>query len=191
MEISNLVVARFVDGRILKGVTNDFTPNRGVFHVHPPGQETAAAELKFMQLKAVFFVSTLDGDPSRQDVPGFVQGPSETQQGKKIAVRFKDGEFLCGYTLSWTPEREGFFLFPADPKANNQRIFVISAATVEVKAGPAAEVLAQKVLAARAASPEAGVPLGQITPLPGTRRPSAFLPRPAEDDPKDRKTGTD
>ena len=191
MDFSNLVVARFVDGRVMKGVTNDFTPNRGVFHVHPPGQETATAELKFKQLKAVFFVSTLEGDPSRQDVLGFVQGPSETQQGKKIAVRFKDGEFLCGYTLSWTPEREGFFLFPADPKVNNKRIFVVTAATVEVKAGPAAEVLAQKVLAARADSPDAGAPLGQVTPLPGTRRPSAFLPRPADDDPKDRKTGTD
>ena len=191
MEISNLVVARFVDGRVMKGVTNDFTPNRGVFHVHPAGQETAAAELKFKQLKAVFFVSSLDGDPSRQDVLGFVQGPSETQQGKKIAVRFKDGEFLCGYTLSWTPEREGFFLFPADPNANNQRVFVITAATVEVKAGPAAEVLAQKVLAARASSADAGSPRGQVTPLPGARRPSAFLPRPVDQDPKDRKTGTD
>ena len=193
MEISNLVVARYADGRVLKGVTQDFSPNRGLFHVHAPGDDSNAVELRFKQLKALFFVSSLDGDPSRQDVQGFVQGPAETQQGKKIAVRFKDGEFMCGYTLSWTPDREGFFLFPADPNGNNQRIFVITAATAEVKAGPAAEVLAQKVLSAKpgegAAPPEPR--RGTITPLPGVRRPSAFLPHPPRDAGNDRKTGTD
>jgi len=189
VEISNLVVARYTDGRVLKGVTQDFTPNRPIFHVHPPAHEGAAVELRFKQLKALFFVSSLDGDPSRQDVLGFVQGPAETSQGKKIAVRFKDGEFICGYTLSWTPDRDGFFLFPADPHGNNQRIFVISAATIEVKAGPAAEVLAQKVLAGRAGESDAR--LGQITPLPGARRPSAFLPRPTDDPSDERPTGSD
>ena len=194
MEISNLVVARYVDGRVLKGVTQDFSPNRGIFHVHPPGDDSAGVELRFKQLKALFFVSSLDGDPDRQDVRGFVDGPAETQQGKKIAVRFKDGEFICGYTLSWTPEREGFFLFPADSNANNQRIFVITSATLEIKAGPAAEVLAQRMLSAKtgeraAQSPE--TPRGRIAPFPGARRPSAFLPRPLPEDSTDPKTGTD
>ena len=146
MEISNLVVARYTDGRVLKGVTQDFSPNRGIFHVHPEGA-SEAVQLRFKQLKALFFVSSLEGDPSRQDVRGFIAGPEETQKGKKIAVRFRDGELLCGYTLSWTPEREGFFVFPADTGSNNQRVFVITAATLEVKAGPAAEMLAQRTLA--------------------------------------------
>ena len=106
-----------------------------------------AVEVRFRQLKALFFVASLEGNASRQDASGFIQGPAETQQGKKIAVRFRDGEFMCGYTLSWSPEREGFFLFPADPGANNQRVFVISAATLEIKAGPAADALAQRMLA--------------------------------------------
>jgi hypothetical protein len=146
MEISNLVVARYTDGRVLKGVTQDFSPNRGIFHVHPEGAREAV-ELRFKQLKALFFVSSLEGDSERQDIRGFVAGPEETTKGKKIAVRFRDGELLCGYTLSWTPEREGFFVFPADTGSNNQRVFVITAATVEVKAGPAAEILAQRTLA--------------------------------------------
>ena len=197
MEISNLVVARFTDGRVMKGVTHDFTPNRPVFHIHAPGDESNAIELRFKQLKALFFVSSLEGDPSRQDVRGFVQGPAETQQGKKISVRFKDGEFICGYTLSWTPEREGFFLFPADTEANNQRIFVITAATVEVKAGPAAEVLAQKVLSAAGSNSvndaKPGSPLDNITPLPEVRRSSSFLPRPfrGPDEDEPRKSGTE
>ncbi len=209
MEITNLVVARYADGRVLKGITRDFSPNRGIFHVDR--QDGApAVELRFRQLKALFFVRTLEGDPARQDVRGFVLGPAETQQGKKIAVRFRDGEFICGYTLSWSPDREGFFLFPADGTSNNHRIFVITASTLEVKAGPAAEVLAQRVLSEAPASGEkpaaAPAPSASPTssasrsllPLPTTRpssigrRPSGFLPRPRRTlPPTERRTGTD
>jgi hypothetical protein len=200
MEISNLVVARFVDGRVLKGVTQDFSPNRGLFHVHPEGA-SESVELRFKQLKALFFVSTLEGDPSRQDVRGFVEGPEETTKGKKIAVRFRDGELLCGYTLSWTPEREGFFVFPADTSSNNQRVFVITASTVEVKAGPAAEMLAQRTLAnMKGSKPAPGGPQRpaanqpwkpKIAPRPNAvRPPSGFYPTsppPADDE---RRTGS-
>jgi len=203
VEISNLVVARFLDGRVLKGVTRDFSPNRAMFHVDP--QDGAATiELRFRQLKALFFVGSLEGDASRQDVRGFIHGPVETQQGKKVAVRFKDGEFICGYTLSWSPDREGFFMFPADVGSNNQRIYVITASTIEVKAGPAAEVLAQRVLAEAPLPGASGTmrrpgasgarlqrPSG-LRPMPpiGGRRPSGFLPRPPRDGGPESKTGT-
>ncbi len=187
MEISNLVVARYADGRVLKGVTQDFSPNRGIFHVHPEGEGGEAVELRFKQLKALFFVSSLTGNATRQDVRGFLDGPQETQKGKKIAVRFRDGELICGYTLSWTPEREGFFLFPADTSCNNQRIFVITAATLEVKAGPAAELLAQRALANAKkgdAAPESKSDAGKAwkpklapRPNPG-HAPSGFGPTP-------------
>jgi hypothetical protein len=209
VEISNLVVARYIDGRVLKGVTRDFSPNRPMFHVDPQDGESTV-ELRFRQLKALFFVTSLEGDPSRQDVRGFVHGPVETQQGKKIAVRFRDGELLCGYTLSWSPDREGFFLFPADVHGNNQRIYVVTASTLEVKAGPAAEVLAQRVLSeapapgssglmrgpgrpggSRSQSP--GAPPSGLRPMPpiGGRRPSGFLPRPPRGGGPERRTGTD
>jgi hypothetical protein len=198
VEISNLVVARYADGRVLKGVTQDFSPNRGIFHVHPEDDDASVVELRFKQLKALFFVSSLQGDASRQDVRGFVAGPAETQQGKKIAVRFRDGEFICGYTLSWTPDREGFFLFPADTGSNNQRVFVITAATVEIKAGPAADALAQRVLSGQVApAGPAGraerAPGGAITPLPqqGPPRSNAFLPRPPRGGSPERPTGSD
>ena len=205
MEISNLIVARYADGRVLKGVTRDFSPNRGTFHVDVQNG-APAVELRFRQLKAVFFVSSLEGNAARDDVRGFVHGPAETQHGKKIAVRFRDGEFVCGYTLSWSPDREGFFLFPADPTGNNQRIFVITAATLEIKAGPAAEVLAQRVLAATAGTgpapvdtPAGGAPRSNVMPMPtpapgpalGSRRPSGFIPRPPRGGAPERRTGSD
>ena len=202
MEISNLVVARYLDGRTLKGVTRDFSPNRAMFHVDPQ-DGSAPVELRFRQLKALFFVNSLEGDPARQDVRGFVHGPLETQQGKKVAVRFRDGEFICGYTLSWSPDREGFFMFPADMHGNNQRIYVITASTLEVKAGPAAEVLAQRVLSEaplpgssgtmRRPAGRSGAPPSGLRPIPpiGGRRPSGFLPRPPRGSGPESRTGTD
>lgn len=139
------VVARYVDGKTLKGTTQDFFPNRPSFHVLP-ADGSPAVEIRCRQIKALFFVKTFEGAPERKDIPGFIVGPPETSQGKKIAVRFQDGEILCGYSLSYTPDREGFFIFPADGATNNTRIFVVAASTAEVQAGPAAENMMARVL---------------------------------------------
>jgi len=143
------VVARFSDGKVLKGTTQDFFPNRPSFHLLP-ADGSAAIEIRCKQLKALFFVKTFEGDRRRKDVRGFISAPAETAQGKKIAVRFKDGEIICGYSLSYTSDREGFFIFPADGGSNNLRAYVLTVGTTEVKAGPAAEVMAHRLLGADA-----------------------------------------
>jgi hypothetical protein len=146
----NKVVAHHTNGKLVKGTTQDFFPNRPVFHV-APAEGGSPVEVRCKDLKAVFFVRDLAGDARRKDPRGFLTAPSETRQGKKIAVLFRDGELLCGYTLTFSPDRDGFFLFPADAQGNNLRIHVMSAACVEIKAGPAADALVQKVLNRRAA----------------------------------------
>ena len=83
MEISNLIVARYADGRVLKGVTRDFSPNRAMFHVDTQ-DGGPAVELRFRQLKAVFFVLTLEGNSTRDDIRGFVNGPAENQQRQTV-----------------------------------------------------------------------------------------------------------
>ena len=143
------VVARFSDGKVLKGTTQDFFPNRPSFHLLP-ADGSAAIEIRCKQLKALFFVKTFEGDRRRKDVRGFISAPAETAQGKKIAVRFKDGEIICGYSLSYTSDREGFFIFPADGGSNNLRAYVVTVGTTEVKAGPAAEEMAHRLLGADA-----------------------------------------
>jgi hypothetical protein len=143
------VVARYLDGKVLKGTTQDFFPNRPSFHLLP-ADGSSGIEIRCKQLKALFFVKSFEGDRHRKDIRGFVSAPAETAQGKKIAVRFKDSEVICGYSLSYTPDREGFFVFPADSGGNNLRAYVVTAATAEVKAGPAAEVMAQRLLGADA-----------------------------------------
>lgn len=150
MAETNKVVAHLNGGKILKGTTQDFFPNRPIFHVLP-ADGSPGIEMRIRQLKALFFVKDYAGNRERRDVRGFVEGPAETAQGKKIAVRFKDGELLCGYSLSFSPDREGFFMFPSDPGSNNLRVYVVTSSTVEVKAGPAAEAMAQRALGHRAA----------------------------------------
>jgi hypothetical protein len=138
------VVVRYRTGQVLKGTSHDFTNLKPTFHLQPDNGSPQVVKLK--DLKAVFFVKSLSGNPKRPDIAGFLQAPMETSQGKKICVLFNDGELLCGHTHSWTPEREGFFMVPSDAGSNNLRIYVLSAAAQKIKAGPAAEALAQSIL---------------------------------------------
>lgn len=150
MAPNNLVVAHFLDGKVVKGTTQDFSPVRPRFHVLPAGGSRGIA-VYHEQLKAVFFVRDLDGDSSRADLRGFVAAPAEAAHGRKIAARFPDTELICGYAQARSPNRIGFFVFPADPGSNNIRIFVIAHPTVEISEGDEAEALAHRVLNAEAA----------------------------------------
>lgn len=141
----NRVVVHFLDGRIEKGTTQDFSPTRPQLHLQPlaPGP---AVTVQTNRLKAIYFVKDFAGAPDRRDIRGFVDGPAETGQGRKLAVLFRDGELLCGYSLVYSAGRESFFMFPADTGGNNLRIFVLTAATRQVAAGPGAEALAERTL---------------------------------------------
>ena len=142
MDEVNKVVVRYLDGRVVKGTTEDFFPNRLFFHLHVHGSNEWV-DVHCNELKAVFFVRDFAGNPQRASHAGFCKDATALNRGKKIAVRFKDGEFLCGYTLSYLPDRNGFFVSPADPTDNNLRVYVLAHATREVRLGPAADALAR------------------------------------------------
>lgn len=141
----NKIVARFRDGSMLKGTTRDFSPNRPVFHVQPM-DGSQGLQVMCRKLKALFFVRDLSGDPTRDDLRGFLRSPSENAHGRKIAVKFKDGELLCGYTMSYTTDRDGFFVMPSDQRGNNSRVYVLRAACDDIQAGPGADELARRAL---------------------------------------------
>src|SRR3989442_622628 len=67
--LKNGVVAHFHDGRIEKGVTHDFSPNRPSFHLTSieGSSEGASTSVRSRDLKALFFVKDLSGDPLRVD----------------------------------------------------------------------------------------------------------------------------
>jgi hypothetical protein len=77
-------------------------------------------------LKAVFFVRDLVGDPTRRDGQKFPAGASS---GPHVEVRFRDGEVMLGTADSPTTDPQGFVLIPADPESNNLRVYVVAAAT--------------------------------------------------------------
>jgi len=137
----NRIIARYLDGRVVKGTTEDFQAGRPNFHLLPLG-ESKTRVILCAQLKAVFFVREFEGRADRSDLRGFTNPTGEQNQGKKIAVRFKDGETICGHTMAYTGERPGFFLVPADPGSNNIRIYVVRSATTKIAIGPNADALA-------------------------------------------------
>lgn len=125
-----LVVARYRDGRLLKGTTRDFSPLRPEFHLHPDGDAAApAVKVTVSSLKAVFFVRTLEGDRSHVDEAGFQHAKG---QGRRIKVSFKDGEVMVGFTVGYAANRPGFFFIPADPDSNNLRAFIVAPAVARV-----------------------------------------------------------
>lgn len=129
----NKVVARFQDGRMIKGLTHDFIPTRDRFHVAVAGAApgTKAVELLRDDLKALFFVKDFGGDPKRVDVNAF--DASRPVVGRRIRVVFQDGEVMVGTTLGYQPGRPGFFLEPADSQSNIRRCFVVTRATREIR----------------------------------------------------------
>jgi len=122
------IVIRFADGRIEKGYSQDFFPHKPVFHLFKNLSKGAAnhKEIHVADLKAVFFVKTFAGNPDYKERKRFIEG--DTAQGRKAEVAFVDGELLQGSVLGYDPKGPGFFLFPSDPKSNNQRVFVINSA---------------------------------------------------------------
>ena len=130
--MQNKIVARYQDGRMLKGVTADFMPNKEVFHLVPvdahPGDKPVTVNIS--ELKAVFFVKDYAGNAQYKEKQQF--DPSKPLAGRKIKVVFKDGETMVGTTQGYQPGRQGFFVFPADQQSNAERFYVVSASAKEV-----------------------------------------------------------
>ena len=122
------IVARYRDGRTLKGTSQNFFPNKPVFHVHRAGETGPGdlVEVNVEDLKAVFFVRDFTGNPKHVERKQLA--PGERAQGRLMEVTCKDGEVIVGTTTGYDPKRPGFFLFPIDPSTNNVRIFLVTSA---------------------------------------------------------------
>ena len=124
----NRVVARFKDGRLVKGATSDFLPNKDAFHVATPGSKPLVIQTK--DLKALFFVRDHTGDPGH--IEGNEIDSARPGSGRPIKVVFKDGEILVGTTNGYQPGRPGFFLVPADSGSNIERCYVVSESAEQI-----------------------------------------------------------
>jgi small nuclear ribonucleoprotein (snRNP)-like protein len=131
--VENKVVVRFRDGRMVKGYTHDFNPNRESFHVSEVQEGGTVIEVSTSLLKAVFFVKTFEGNKDHRGSDEFSMESLKNVPGLKVKVTFSDGEVMYGSTHGYAPERKGFFIFPADKKSNNDRAFIIVESTDEVE----------------------------------------------------------
>ena len=123
------VIARFKDGRIVRGYTNDFDPSKAHLHVSSDLRDGESTIILLSDLKALFFVRDFAGDPTRVEDTFF----SETPNGDRMEVTFWDNEVIIGSTQSYRAEGEGFFLQPADPRSNNLSVFVAAAGVQQIR----------------------------------------------------------
>jgi len=131
----NLVVARYRDGRLVKGVTHDFGPRKTSFHVlsKNTGGKNVSTEIILSELKAAFFVKTLEGKKDHPILKGIWKEKLESVGSTKVKITFFDGELLVGTTQGYASDREGFFVVPMEKDSNNLRVYVISNAVKEIE----------------------------------------------------------
>lgn len=111
------VVLRYRDGRTERTRLAPIDPSREVLTVHDDGGESR--DVSFSDLKAVFFPRIGSEEAL------------EAASGMQLAVEFSDGEVIRGIA-QYNPERNGFFLFPAD-RSKNDRIFIVNSAIASIE----------------------------------------------------------
>lgn len=137
----NRVVVRFKDGRLLRGYTHDFTPVKETFHLTSEEEKDKGNiyDIKTTDLKAIFFVKTLEGKKGYPEKKRFDDVDSSGLRGLKIKIEFHDGEIISGTSHGYSRNRKGFFVTPVDPQSNNDRIYVLTDAVRDVKVGSNAD----------------------------------------------------
>ena len=127
------VVVKYVNGKVIKGFMQNFSPNKDRFHLIPADNPSSGTtEVLLKHLKAVFVVRDFSGNPQYNERKKYVEG--ETPSGVKVEVTFLDDEVMVGSTvLGYDPERQGNFIIPADPGSNNVRVFIVSSAMKSVR----------------------------------------------------------
>jgi hypothetical protein len=125
-------VVRYTNGKVIKGFTQNFFPNKERFHLFPVDNPSGKLiEVFVKELKAVFLVRDFVGNSEYNERKRYVAG--ENPSGRKLEVSFADGEVMIGSTRGYGQHRPGFFIFPADPKSNNISVFVVSSAVKNVR----------------------------------------------------------
>ena len=136
--MANKVIARYLDGRVLKGSSLDVSPSRSVCHLREVGG--VMTQVRLDELKALFFVKSLDGNPQHVEGQAIAPVDPRLRGSQLVEVTFGDGEKIRGLCTRYPPQTTYFFLVPVDSASNNVRILVNGAslqgvAPVEVSDG--------------------------------------------------------
>lgn len=118
---AGLVVARFLDGTVVRGKTYDFAADRPTFRIYRDGDTARPpVEVDTAQLKALFFVKDLRGDGKH----GEFTFEEVVAHGRRGVVMLKDLEMIPGVVLNPSPEPGHLTIVPAQRNSNNTRVFV-------------------------------------------------------------------
>jgi len=137
--IQNLVVSKYRDGRMIKGVTYNFGAAKKAFHVISVSEEKEegtrrGVEVVISDLKAIFFVKSLEGKKGPRTLEGLLDEEEEEQTiAMKVKVTFHDGETLIGTTHGYSRDKQGFFIVPLEKESNNLRVFIVFNAAREIE----------------------------------------------------------
>jgi hypothetical protein len=125
------IVIRYNNGHILKGFTHDFIATKGFIHVSadPLASPEARTTVPFTEVKAIFFVREHEGNPAYAESKRL----DPSIRGRGVLVTLSDGEDLIGTAANYNSSAPGFFVHPADPESNNERVFVVAASVRAVK----------------------------------------------------------
>ena len=117
------MIARFKDGSLIKGKIHDFFIDNSKFRFETTKGERRKISVE--ELKAIFWVKDFQGNKNHRDKFNFDLDIG----GRRIRVRFFDGELIIGHTIGYSPNKPGFFMVPLDTESNNKGVFVIKSAT--------------------------------------------------------------
>jgi hypothetical protein len=116
---------------MIKGVSHDIQPTRPTFHVQTPEGKKATVQLA--DLKAVFYVRSLDGNSAHNE--DLKPDPTDVRNrgSTVVTLRFHDRETIVGLSNASPVNRPFFFVSPVDVRSNNIRILVNQAALAGIE----------------------------------------------------------
>ena len=134
------IVARFKDGRLVKGFVRGFSieSDTVVLNDQKTLQEIG---VPIEVLKAIFFVKNFGGSSEYVERKAF---GIRKNPGKKVFIKFSDNETLVGFIEGEVPwdkgfslaklgkKVKGFFLTPVDEDSNNNKVFVVAGAIQDI-----------------------------------------------------------
>jgi len=123
------IVIHYLDGRLLRGYGKFFFSGQDSLRILDLKRRPVRVPLA--EVKAVFFVRKLRGRRDYHETKRF--SSRSPMFGRKVEIRFRDGEVLRGRALDYRPEDRGFYLKPSDPGSNNEMVFVPVTALKRVK----------------------------------------------------------
>lgn len=124
--MTHKVVAHRLDGALIKGVCLSVDPSRPGCRIQTPTQ--LMVDVAFAELKALFFVRTFEGNPDHDEANSLAPDDPRRIGSRVIELEFHDGERLLAITPQFPPTKALFYVLPADPDSNNDRVLVNRAA---------------------------------------------------------------